>query len=259
MLTGGQRDRYLRHVLLKDIGSQGQQALLAARILVIGAGGIGSPLLQYLAAAGFGHITIIDPDRVELSNLQRQTIFREANIGELKVLVAKAFCKALNSGISIDAVEGVFCEQNAASLMASHDLVIEGVDSFEARYLINDEAIKARIPFISAAVGRFEGHLSLFDPTGGDFPCYRCFVPEPPPRDEEVNCLEEGVVGALTGVMGALAAMEAIKATVGIAKTLRGALLVYDGLNAEMRRLKLPRDKECAACGALSRTSEGPV
>lgn len=253
MLTASQRDRYLRHLLLKDIGSQGQQALLQSRILVIGAGGIGSPALQYLAAAGFGHITIIDPDRVELSNLQRQTIFREADIGKPKAMAAKAFCEALNNDISIDALEESFCKDNAASLLAAHDLVVEGVDSFEARYLINDEAMKARTPFISAAVGRFDGHLSLFDPSAGDLPCYQCFVPEPPPQDEQVNCLEEGVVGALTGVMGGLVAMEAIKTTVGMKPSLRGALLVYSGLNAEMRRLKLPRDVKCPACCNLRR------
>ena len=253
MLTVPQRDRYLRHILLKDIGSQGQQKLLSTRVLVVGAGGIGSPLLQYLSAAGFGNITIIDPDKVELSNLQRQTIFCEADIEQLKAVAARDFCRALNKDITVTAVPERLDAQKAAALFKEHDLVIEGVDNFETRFLINQAAMVVRVPFISAAVGRFEGHLAVFDPAAGDLPCYQCFVPEIPPRDEVVDCLEEGVIGALTGIVGSLAAMEAIKTTLDLGDGLRGRLLIYDGLGGTMRRIKLPRDPACPACATLSR------
>ena len=216
-----QRERYLRHILLREIGAQGQQKLLAARVLVIGAGGLGAPMIEYLAAAGVGALGLVDDDTIALSNLQRQVIYRDEDVGALKVERAAAFARALNPDVTV---------------------------------IPYPAAIQTRTPLLSAAIGRFEGQVSLYKPWADPrFPCYRCLVPETPPRDAAVNCAEEGVIGPLAGVVGALAALEALKEIAGVGEPLAGRLLLFDGLAATMRSIALPRDPECAACGAVAR------
>lgn len=256
MLDADARERYLRHILLKEVGAQGQQKLLAARALIIGAGGLGSPILQYLAAAGVGLIGVADDDRVALSNLQRQTIYRDEDVGETKALRAVAFARALNPEIRLVAHNDRVGAENAPALIAGYDIVIEGVDNFAARFAVNAAAIAARKPLVSAAIGRFEGQLSLFKPwAGADLPCYRCLVPEAPPRDEILNCAEEGVLGPLAGVIGSLAALEAIKEILSLGDSLAGRLLIYDALAARLRTIALPRDPACVDCGAIVRAT----
>jgi len=253
VLTDVQRERYLRHILLREIGAQGQQKLLSSKVLIVGIGGIGAPVLQYLCSAGVGTIGVIDHDIVDLSNLQRQVIFAQNDIGRPKVLAAQEFCHRLNGEVSVISYNERLTDTNAVQLFTDYDLVIEGVDNFNTRFVINDAAIATATPFLSAAIGQFEGQLSLYAPHAGDWPCYRCFVPEAPPLDAQVNCLEEGVVGALTGVIGTLAAMEAIKALVLFGESLVGQLLIYRGLQGTMRRIKLPRDLRCESCAGIIR------
>ncbi len=254
MLDADARDRYLRHILLKEVGAQGQQKLLAARLLVVGAGGLGSPVIQYLAAAGVGVLGIVDDDRVALSNLQRQTIYRDEDVGASKVERAAAFVRALNPQVRTVAHGEKLNADNAGDIVAAYDLVIEGVDSFEARYAINAACIARQKPLISAAIGRFEGQLALFKPSAGAaLPCYRCLVPEAPPRDAEINCAEEGVLGPLAGVIGSAAALEAIKEILGLGESLAGRLFIFDGLSMSARTVRLPRDPDCPDCGRIVR------
>ncbi|MCB2112150.1 MAG: molybdopterin-synthase adenylyltransferase MoeB [Parvularculaceae bacterium] len=258
MLDADSRERYLRHILLKEVGAQGQHKLRAARVLIVGAGGLGGPILQYLAAAGVGALGVIDDDSVALSNLQRQTIFTTKDIGEAKVARAAAFANALNPGVRVIAQKEKLTAENAADHLAEFDIIVEGVDNFDARFALNTACIKARKPLVSAAIGRFEGHLSVFKPwAGAGLPCYRCLVPEAPPRDEQVNCAEEGVLGPLAGVIGSMAALETLKEILSIGDTLAGRLFVYDGLGAAARCVKLPRDPECADCSAIERDGSG--
>jgi len=254
MLTQTETDRYLRHILLREVGAQGQQKLLASRVLVVGAGGLGAPIIQYLAAAGVGTLAIADDDRVELSNLQRQVIYQTGDVGRSKVAAAAAAARAINPGIEVmEFHQRLGEDMDAAVGVSSFDLVIEGVDSFEARYAIGRACLGARTPLLSAAIGRFDGQIGLFAPYAGNFPCYRCLVPEPPPREETLTCAEEGVLGPVAGVVGAMAALEAVKYLVGTGPDLRGEILLYDGLRQESRRIRLPRDPACPACGTLTR------
>lgn len=251
-----QRERYLRHILLKEVGAQGQQKLLASRVLVVGAGGISAPLLQYLAAAGVGTIGIADDDEVALSNLQRQVIYASDEIGAAKTERARAAIMRLNPDISIIEHAAKLTDENAAEIIAGYDLVAEGIDNFEGRYAINRAAIALEKPLVSAAVGRFEGQLATFKPfAGAGLPCYRCLVPEAPPREEQINCAEEGVLGAVTGVMGTLAAMEVLKELLGLGDSLAGRLLHYDGLKAQFRTIALPADPHCPDCGGVRKRS----
>ena len=253
MLTEDQRTRYLRHILLKEIGGQGQAKLRAANVLIIGAGGLGAPIIQYLAAAGVGEIGLVDDDDVELSNLQRQIIYKTSDIGRSKIGAASRFVADLNPDVTVRAFETRIDDTNAEELIAPYDVVIEGVDSFASRYVINRGCIAARRPLISTAIGRFDGQLSVFKPyvDPGVTPCYRCFVPSAPPANDQVNCVEEGVLGAVAGVMGSLAAVEAVKEIVGVGRTLAGRLLIYDALAAETRTVSLPADPQCPDCSAL--------
>ncbi|MEL7485730.1 MAG: HesA/MoeB/ThiF family protein [Pseudomonadota bacterium] len=253
MLNKIQRERYLRHLLLKEVGGQGQARLLGSKALVVGAGGLGAPIIQYLAAAGVGEIGVADDDSVELSNLQRQTIYTAADVGSHKTAAARRFVGALNPDVRVNAIETRITDENAEALAAAYDIVIEGVDSFEARFAINRGCIAARTPLVSAAIGRFDGQLSVFKPFSdpGRLPCYRCLVPEAPPRDGQINCAEEGVLGAIAGVMGTLAAMEALKDLLGVGETLAGRLLIYSGLDADMRTVRLPADPDCPDCRHL--------
>jgi adenylyltransferase/sulfurtransferase len=255
MLGDEARERYLRHIILKEIGAQGQQKLLSARVLIVGAGGLGAPLVQYLAAAGVGVIGIADADTVALSNLQRQVIFRDEDIGASKAARAREFALALNPDIRIVAHnEAIDCEI-AAARVAGYDFIVEGVDNFETRFALNAAAIAARKPLISAAIGRFEGQLSVFKPWAGPaLPCYRCLVPEAPPREERLNCAEEGVVGPLAGVLGSMAALETLKEILAIGESLAGRLAIFDGLAARMRTIALPRDPTCPDCANIERS-----
>lgn len=254
MLDADARERYLRHILLKEVGAQGQQRLLASRVLIVGAGGLGSPIIQYLAAAGVGLIGVADDDRVALSNLQRQTIFRDEDVGAPKVERAASFARALNPEIRIVTHEERLDAASAAAIIGGYDLVVEGVDNFEGRFALNAAAIARRRTLVSAAIGRFEGQLSVYKPWAGEsLPCYRCLVPEAPPREERLTCAEEGVLGPLTGVMGSLAALEAIKELLGLGESLAGRLLLYEGLGPSLRIVVLPRDPLCPDCGAIER------
>ncbi len=254
MLDADARERYLRHILLKEVGAQGQQKLFAARVLVVGAGGIGSPVIQYLAAAGVGLIGIADDDAVALSNLQRQTIFRDEDVGASKVERAAAFAHALNPQVRTVAHGEKLSVANASGLVRAYDVVIEGVDSFDSRFAINAACIEARKTLVSAAIGRFEGQLSVFKPWAGEnLPCYRCLVSEAPPREAQTNCAEEGVLGPLAGVIGSMAALEGLKEILGIGESLAGRLFHYDALSSTARTIGLPRDPACPDCGAIVR------
>ena len=252
-LRDDQIDRYARHLLLKEVGGQGQQKLLDARVLVVGAGGLGAPIIQYLAAAGVGTLGVADNDAVALSNLQRQILYRTDDVGAAKIDKAQEVVVKLNPDVEFIPHKEKIDKTNADAIIKDYDLIVEGVDTFDARYILNSAAIKAQKPLLSAAVGRFDGQLALFKPfqDPGRLPCYRCFTPEPPPLDAQVNCAEEGVIGALTGVIGTLAAMEALKEIIGLGDTLAGSILLYDGLGGRMRRVTLPADPECADCGVL--------
>ncbi len=237
--------RYARHLVLKEIGGPGQQALLEARVAIIGAGGLGGPVGLYLAAAGVGHITIIDDDIVDVSNLQRQVQFVTTDIGMEKAVVMTDTLADLNPDISTKNHVIRLTPDNAQSLLKGHDLIIDGVDDFATRFAINDAALALKTPLVSGALGRFNGQVSAHF-SNGDGPCYRCLVPEIPPNAE--TCSEVGVVGALAGIIGSVMAMEVIKLITKAGNPLCGKLWLYDGLKAEARTITLPKDPQCTAC-----------
>ena len=242
-LSGEEIERYARHIVLPEIGGPGQQKLKAARVLVIGAGGLGAPVLAYLAAAGVGTIGIVDDDTVSLSNLQRQVIHRTASIGRTKSESAAAALAALNPHVRPVEHAVRLTRTNIADILAGYDLVIDGSDNFDTRYLAADSARAAGIPLVTGAVGRFDGSLTVIMPEGTDgdgrrYPSFRDLFPEPPPAGLVPSCAEAGVIGALTGVIGTLQAMEAIKIITGIGEPLVGRLLLYDSLNARFDIMK---------------------
>ena len=240
--------RYSRHILLPEIDVAGQERLKAARVLVVGAGGLGSPAALYLAAAGVGTIGLADFDRVELHNLQRQVLHGTSSVGQPKTASGAAHLRELNPHVSIvEHTEGVHA-RNAVELFARYDLIVDGSDNFPTRYLNTDAAFFARRPLVYGSIFKFEGQVTVFDPHGGG-PCYRCLFPEPPPPGSVPNCGEAGVLGALCGVIGSLQAMEAIKRLAGIASGLAGRLLVVDALTMTFRSLNLRKDPECPLCG----------
>jgi molybdopterin/thiamine biosynthesis adenylyltransferase len=243
-VTPDQIDRYARHLVLKEIGGSGQNALLAAKVAIVGAGGLGGPAGLYLAAAGVGQITLIDDDQVSLSNLQRQVQFETDDVGQSKVETFEAELHAINPDIDIVAIQARLSRDNASDLLQNHTLILDGTDRFSTRFMINEAALALGIPLISGAVGRFDAQVGIFGQPG---PCYRCFVPDLPPQEE--TCAEVGVVGALTGIAGSMMAMEAIKWITGAGNTLAGRLWMYDGLSAESRTIKLMQDSACPACG----------
>lgn len=244
-LSDEELERYARHIVLPQIGGAGQAKLKAARVAVIGAGGIGSAAIPALAAAGIGTLTIIDDDRVERSNLQRQTIFRDADVGRPKAALAARFAKDLNPHVTVRAVSERIGDANAATLLAGHDLVLDGCDNFATRLAVGDACVAHRLPLVSAAAAQFQGQLALFRGK----PCYRCFVGDAFDSDDCDNCAELGVVGALTGTLGNLAALMAIRALAGIGDDAAGRLLLLDGAALGLRSIALPADPGCRVCG----------
>ncbi len=243
MFSDEEVERYARHLVLREIGGPGQQALKTARIALVGAGGLGAPASLYLAAAGVGHIRLIDPDVVDLSNLQRQVIYGEADLGQAKVAASTAHLLALNPNVEIDPVQARLDEANAAALLSGFDLVLDGTDDFATRFAVNAACVALAIPLVSGAIGRWTGQVGIF----GSKPCYRCLVPEIPPDAE--TCSAVGVMGALAGVIGSMMALEAIKLVTGAGQALAGRLLIYDALSAEVRTVRLGADPACPVCG----------
>ena len=248
--TEDEISRYSRHILLPEVGGVGQARLRAARVLVVGAGGLGSPVMLYLAAAGVGTLGLVDDDRVELSNLQRQVAHTTARLGQPKVRSAAEAARAINPDIRVDLHETRLTAANALGLVGGYDLVCDGSDNFATRFLVADACVLARRTLVSAAVLRFDGQLSTFRPhLDTDGPCYRCLYPAPPPPGLVPSCGAAGILGAVTGVMGSLQATEALKELLGIGENLSGRLLIWDGLGARFRTVRLRRDPACALCG----------
>jgi molybdopterin-synthase adenylyltransferase len=251
-LTDSELERYARHIVLREVGGAGQAKLLKARVLVVGAGGLGSPLILYLAAAGVGTIGIADFDRVSLSNLQRQIAHRTKDVGRLKTDSAADAARAINPGVTVVPHSERFSAENALSLMKDYDIVADGSDNFATRFLINDACYFAGKILVSAAVTEFDGQLATFKARAGskqEYPCYRCIFPESPPRDAAPNCSETGILGAASGVMGTLQALEVMKEILGTGEGLAGRLLIYDALGANFRTVKVPPDPACRLCG----------
>lgn len=249
-LSDAQFERYARHLVLDEVGDEGQQKLLAARVLVVGAGGLGSPLLLYLAAAGVGTLGIVDDDAVDLSNLQRQIVHPTENIGVPKVESARQTLHHVNPEVKVETHAVRLTEANAAALIGAYDLVADGSDNFATRYLVNDTCFALRKPLVGAALSPFDGQLSTFKAyLGPPHPCYRCLFRDPPPPDSVPRCETAGILGAIAGVMGTLQATEVLKEILGIGESLSGTLLVYDALRAGFHNIKLPRDPDCPTCG----------
>lgn len=242
-------ERYSRHLLLPEVTVAGQVRLGASRVALVGAGGLGSPVSLYLAAAGIGTLTLIDDDVVERSNLQRQVVHTDTRVGMPKVESAKATIAALNPHVRIKTRQERLCATNVEVLLREHDLVIDGADNFPTRYLLDTATRRLGLPLIYGAVHRFTGQVSVFDPRRADSPCYRCLFAEPPSAAEAPNCAEAGVLGVLPGTIGLLQATETIKLLLGIGTPLIGRLLCYDALAASFRELRLPRDPACPGCG----------
>ncbi|MEX0285852.1 MAG: ThiF family adenylyltransferase [Paracoccaceae bacterium] len=241
-------DRYARHIVLRELGGPGQKAMKEARVLVIGAGGLGAPALQYLAAAGVGTIGVIDHDEVDNANLQRQVIHTDARIGMPKVFSAETAMREQNPHIEVRPYHRRLTEEIAEELFAEYDIVLDGTDNFATRYLANAAAVKAGKPLVSGALAQWEGQISVFDP-GHDAPCYRCVFPEAPAPGLAPSCAEAGVVGPLPGVIGAMMAVETIKLITGAGQALRGQMLIYDALYGETRKITLERRADCETCG----------
>ncbi len=248
-LTEPEIQRYARHILLREVGGTGQAKLKAAKVLIVGAGGLGSPLALYLAAAGIGTIGIVDDDLLELSNLQRQIAHSTARIGQPKVGSAAIAMAAINPLIAIETQKIRLDDSNVSALVKKYDIICDGTDNFETRFLLADACVAARRTLISAAVLRFEGQLSTFKPHADpEGPCYRCLYPEPPPPGLVPSCSEAGVLGAVTGVMGTLQATEVLKEVLGIGVSLSGRLLIWDALAAEFRTVRLKKEPACPVC-----------
>ena len=249
--TDEQIERSARHIVLKEVGGVGQQRLLRAKVLVIGAGGLGCPISLYLAAAGVGTIGIVDDDVVSLSNLQRQIAHATARIGTSKTESAAATLAAINPDVCVVEHRTRINAENAAKLIAAYDLVADGSDNFATRFLVNDSCYFARKPLVTAAIAQFDGQLATFKAyQEGDHPCYRCVFRDVPQGDFDEGCARDGVLGALAGVMGSLQAVEVLKELLGIGESLSGSLTIYDGLGGRFHRMAVRRDPECPLCGA---------
>ena len=246
-LSAEQRNRYQRHLLLPEVGETGQLKLLDSKVLLLGAGGLGSPAGLYLAAAGVGTIGIIDMDVVDASNLQRQILHNTDRIGERKVDSAKKTLTLMNPDVNVVTYDVRLGADNILDIIDGYDLIVDGTDNFPTRYLVNDATLLKRIPVVHGSIFRFEGQVTVFNPYVG--PCYRCLLPEPPPPELAPSCSEAGVLGVLPGIVGSLQAVEAIKLLLGIGDTLQGRLLAYDALEESFRTFKVRRDPQCPACG----------
>ncbi len=248
-LTDAELERYARHIVLREVGGAGQAKLRSATVAVIGAGGIGSPAIQYLAAAGIGRLIVIDDDLVELSNLQRQTLFGDEDIGVAKVDGAARTVARLNPGVVVDARRERIDASNAPALIAGAQVVLDGTDNFATRLAVADAALAAHIPLVSAAAGQFEGQLGLFRGWEPDKPCYRCFVGDAFDAEDCDTCSELGVLGAMAGLAGSFAALEAVRALVGFGPDQAGKLHIIDGLMPAMRSIRIVKDPSCCGCG----------
>ncbi len=250
-------ERYARHIILREIGGPGQMKLGQSRVLVVGAGGLGSPALMYLAAAGVGHIGIIDDDRVSLSNLQRQILHATERIDMPKVESARQALAAINPHVEVIPFDRRLGPDNAPEVLKGFDLVLDGSDNFATRYLVNELCTDHGVPLIAAAISQWEGQISLYDPANGT-PCYACIFPRAPAEGLAPSCAEAGVIGALPGVVGAMMAVEAIKHITGAGQTLRGEMLIYDALYGESRKMNLARNPDCPVCGNGDATADKP-
>ncbi|HEY7690257.1 MAG TPA: molybdopterin-synthase adenylyltransferase MoeB [Dongiaceae bacterium] len=249
-LNDSQFERYARHLILEEVGEEGQAKLLQSKVLVVGAGGLGAPMLLYLAAAGVGTIGVIDDDVVDLSNLQRQVIHMTDQVGKPKVESAAQLLARLNPDIRVVAFKSRITADNAADIIGGFDLVADGSDNFTTRFLLNDACYLARKTLVSAALLRFDAQLSTFKAhLGPPHPCYRCLFPERPPDDLIPRCEQAGILGAIAGMVGSLQATEVLKELLGLGESLSGHLLVYDGLDTTFRKIKTKRDPACALCG----------
>ena len=243
-----QLDRYSRHVIMDGVGPAGQGRLLDGRVLVVGVGGLGSPVVQYLAAAGVGTLGLVDHDVVERSNLQRQVVHGDADVGRPKVDSAAEFVAALNPDVTVERHRVEVGPSNVEGLVADYDVVVDATDTFRTRYLVNDACTLAGVPFTHGAVYRFEGQVTTF-PADGEAPCYRCLFPEAPPPGTVPDCAEAGVLGVLPGTVGTLQATEALKLLLGAGETLAGRLVVYDALGLSFEEVRFARDPDCPVCG----------
>ena len=246
-LNSDQRNRYQRHLLLPEVGEAGQQRLLESKVLLLGAGGLGSPAALYLAAAGVGTIGIVDMDVVDSSNLQRQILHNLDRLGERKVDSAKKTITDMNPDVDVVTYDVRLGADNVLDIINSYDVIVDGTDNFPTRYLVNDAALLKKIPVVHGSIFRFEGQATVFYPYQG--PCYRCLVPEPPPAELAPSCAEAGVLGVLPGIIGSIQAVEAIKLLLDLGEPLVGRLLAYDALEQSFRTFKIRRDPECPACG----------
>lgn len=252
-LSDAELERYARHLVLRQVGGTGQAKIRATRVLVVGAGGLGSPAALYLAAAGIGALGLIDDDAVSLSNLQRQILFRTTDVGRAKVEAGADTLKALNPGVRVEPHHTRLTAANAMELIAGYDIVADGSDNFPTRFLLNDACFFAKKPLVSAAVTEFEGQLATYKGYAPDLPCYRCLFPEPPPPGAAPNCSETGVLGAAAGVMGSLQALEILKEAAGLGTGLAGKILVYKALTAQFHTARLAKDPACPLCGTQPR------
>ncbi len=245
--TEDQIKRYSRHIILPEVGGLGQTKLLEAKVLLVGAGGLGSPAAYYLGAAGIGTLGIIDADVVDLSNLQRQILHASADVGRPKTESAAEALRALNPDVVVATHQELLTTDNALAIIKNYDIVLDGSDNFPTRYLVNDACVLTNTPNVYGSIFRFEGQATVFKPHEG--PCYRCLYPEPPPPGLVPSCQEGGVLGVLPGIIGTIQAIETIKLILGIGKPLVGRLLLYDALRMQFREVKLRRDPACPLCG----------
>ncbi len=249
VLTQEQMQRYARHIALQEVGIEGQERLLAGKVLIVGAGGLGSAAAMYLAAAGVGCIGIADADAVDVSNLQRQIIHGRNDVGKDKTQSAKETIYGMNPDVTVHTYPVFLTAGNASDIIADYDFIIDGTDNFPAKFLINDACVIGKKPFCHAGISRFQGQIMTYVPEQG--PCYRCIFQSPPQEDEVPSCRQVGIIGAMAGVMGSLQAMEAVKYLTGVGELLTGRLLTYDALRMEFRTVKLPEDTgDCPVCGA---------
>ncbi len=246
--------RYARHLVLPEVGIKGQEKIKQGKVLVVGAGGLGSPALMYLAAAGIGAIGIVDFDNVDETNLQRQIIHSTKEIGNKKTESAKIAISSINPNIKVEAYNEKLTSKNALEIIKKYEVIIDGSDNFPTRYLLNDACVLSKKPLVYGSIFRFEGHASVFNHDDG--PCYRCLFPNPPPKDAVPTCAQAGVLGVLPGIIGTIQATEAIKLILGIGETLSGRLLIYDALSMAFKDLKLGKNKNCPVCGESPRITE---